>query len=212
MITILCTLMNIFVVPSEPRLSLPVEEVAIADIPSQEVQDVIDNMYEIARGERTDGEKKVMVGLAAPQIGVYRQIILVDVSFNETERKVGELVAFINPKITWKSDEKEEGHEGCYSVDGRLFGIVPRAASIKITAYDREGKSIEQELRGLSARIFQHECDHLEGIRFPDVVGEHGGKLHWIEEDQFPEYKKAPKEWPHIVSLERWQAMKSGRE
>lgn len=210
MILILCTLINIFVVPSEPRLSMPVDEIAIVDIPSKEVQDVIDTMYEVASGERIDGEKKVMVGLAAPQIGIYRQIVLVDVGFTD-DRKFGDLVTFINPKIVWKSEDTEEGHEGCYSVDGRIFGLVPRSTAIKITAYDREGKFVEQELSGLAARIFQHEYDHLQGIRFPDVVSECGGALHWIEPDQFPQYKESYKTWPTHVSQEMWQAMKSGK-
>lgn len=197
-----------FVPPSHPCLSLSSEEIAIEKLSSEEVQQLIQRMRDIAANERV-GTGRVMVGLAAPQIGVFKRVILVDIGAN-ANRDLGELKAFINPKIVHKSDDKEEGREGCYSVDCRMCGIVPRASLIRIEAYDEQGKLIQEELTGFSARVFQHEVDHLDGIRFPDVVARDGGALQWVEEDQWPEYRERWQEWPYLVPLETWHAMKAG--
>lgn len=202
--------MNVFVEPGNPRLSSPVPEVPVDQICSKEIQAIIDQMYHVAAPERSDVDARVMVGLAAPQIGIYKQIILVDLSVTATRCDLGELRAFINPKIVWRSEEIEFEREGCYSVDSRICGVVPRASKIRITAYDRQGNFIKEELSGFTARIFQHEVDHLQGVRFPDRVGEEG-HLHWVEGEEYPEYKKRWQEWPVEVSQDVWKAMKEGR-
>ncbi len=204
------TLMNVFVEPGNPRLSLPVEEVLESEISSKEIQEIIDHMYLVAGGERTNPAAKVMVGLAAPQIGVYKQIVLVDVGAN-AKRELGELKAFINPKIIWKSEETDKEREGCYSVDGRIFGVVDRPIKITFTAYDRDGNFLTEEISGFPARVFQHEVDHLHGIRFGDRVLQDGGCIHWVEEHMFPEYKKTWQEWSLHVPADVWLAMKNGQ-
>lgn len=202
--------MNIFVEPGNPRLSMPVDEVPVHQIGSSEIQTIIDQMYQIAAPERLDVDARVMVGLAAPQIGIYKQIILVDLSVSAERRDLGELKVFINPKILWRSEEQELEREGCYSVDSRICGIVPRSSKIKISAYDRQGKFVEEELSGFTARIFQHEVDHLHGVRFPDQTGSQG-VLHWVEEEQYPEYRTSWQTWPQAVSQKVWHAMKEGK-
>ncbi len=201
---------SMFVHPSHPGLSLSSEEIAAEKICSQEVSDLIQRMLDIAAGERI-GTGRVMVGLAAPQIGVFKRVILVDIGAN-ANRDLGELKAFINPKIVWKSEEKEEGREGCYSVDCRLCGIVPRSSKIRIVAHDEKGNLIQEEISGFPARVFQHEVDHLEGIRFPDVIARDGGRLQWVEEADWPEYRKNWQEWPKLVSVETWHEMKAGKD
>lgn len=203
------TPMSIFTEPGNPLLRGSVAEVPVHEISSEEVQSIIDQMIEIAGGERTDAEKRVMVGLAAPQIGICKRIILVDTGANE-KRELGELKAYINPKIIWSSSEHEEGKEGCYSVDSRVVGIVSRAVQVKITAFDRQGNFITEEFSGFPARIVQHEVDHLDGIRFPDHVGQQGC-LHWVEEGKFPEYRENWQRWPAQCSWDAWLAMKEGR-
>lgn len=201
---------NIFVEPGNPRLSMPADEVCVDQICSPEIQAIIDQMYQVAAPERSDVEARVMVGLAAPQIGIYKQIILVDLSVSAVRRDLGELRVFINPKILWYSEEKELEREGCYSVDSRICGIVPRSSKIKISAYDRQGNFVEEELSGFTARIFQHEVDHLHGVRFPDQIGS-DGVLHWVEENQYPEYRTSWHTWPQEVSQAVWHAMKEGK-
>ncbi len=201
---------SMFVPPSHPGLSLSSEAIEKEKIASDEVVALVERMLDIAAKER-EGTGRVMVGLAAPQIGVFKRVILVDIGSN-ANRDLGELKAFINPKIVWKSEEQEEGREGCYSVDCRMCGIVPRASKIRIEAYLLSGEFIQEEVSGFPARVFQHEVDHLDGIRFPDVIARDGGILQWVEEDKWPEYRLNWKEWPHHVSIETWHAMKAGQK
>jgi hypothetical protein len=84
-------------------------------------------------------------------------------------------------------------------VDEHLDGKIPRSESIRITAYDREGNFIDRIFSGFTARIFQHEIDHLNGIRFPDRVTEKG-ILHWVPDNQY-----------HLFPFELWLDMKYGR-
>lgn len=99
------------------------------------------------------------VGLAAPQVG---QGVRVFVTAVEGDRQV-----FINPKITWRSEERIEWEEGCLSLP-RLFGIVVRPKAVRVRALDIAGKEREIESDGLLGRVMQHETDHLDGVLFPD--------------------------------------------
>lgn len=124
------------------------------EILSEETQSLIDQMFEIARGEREELKDVVMVGLAAPQIGIAKRIILVDVGIDGKTKELGELKAYINPQIIWSSSETVEGKEGCFSVDGHIVGIVPRALVVEVAAYDRQGNPIQAQFSGYTARIF----------------------------------------------------------
>ena len=201
--------MSHFAKPSDVILNIQAEEIPLNEIKSTEVQEIIDRMFDIAKGERTDPEARSMVGLAAPQIGISKRIILVDIGVDSERRDLGKLTAFINPEIVWYSEELVEGREGCFSVDERVAGIVQRSKSIKIKAYDRDGNIVLQEFSDFTARIFQHEIDHLQGIRFPDRIGEQG-KLQWVKDAEYPEYRKNWQNWPHKCPWDVWQAMKLG--
>jgi len=103
------------------------------------------------------------VGLAAPQIGVSRRIIVIDTSAGEEE---GTLLRVINPEII--SEEGEQlGEEGCLSVPGE-YEPVRRAEKIRVRAVSEEGKPYEIDAEGFLARVFQHEIDHLNGVLFID--------------------------------------------
>lgn len=104
------------------------------------------------------------VGLAASQVDVHEQLILVDTSDSKDELKV-----FINPEITWASDEKQLYDEGCLSVPG-IYDGVERAARIKVRALDLQGKPFELEADGLLAVCIQHEMDHLVGKVFVEYL------------------------------------------
>lgn len=98
------------------------------------------------------------VGLAAPQVGVGKRIVVVD---------VGEgIIELINPEIVRK-EGLDTDIEGCLSVPG-VRGEVQRAARCVVKALNREGKEVEYDGEGLLARAFQHELDHLDGILFID--------------------------------------------
>lgn len=177
---------------------------------SEEIQSTIDYIVKIAQGNQIDLGNGVMVGLAAPQIGIMKRIIIVDSKANIERRNLGNLIAYINPQIIWYSEEIVLGTEGCYSVDEHLDGKIPRSESICITGYDREGNFVTQLFSGFTARIFQHEIDHLNGIRFPDRVSEKG-ILHWIPDNQYNRYLKEWENWPLIFPYEQWLNMKYGR-
>ena len=93
------------------------------------------------------------VGLAAPQVGILRRVVVIDVG--------DEIVELINPEIMETSGE-QDGMEGCLSVPGR-YGMVKRPEFVRLRAQDRDGNWFEAEGEGLTARCFAHECDHLDG-------------------------------------------------
>jgi len=100
------------------------------------------------------------IGLAAPQVGVLRRVIVVHGDF-----KGQRILGLINPKITKISKEKEKDIEGCLSFPGISLEIK-RAKEVKVKGLDINGKKIRLKVNGLLARVFQHEIDHLNGIVF----------------------------------------------
>ena len=199
-----------FLPPHDHRLCESSLEVPVSEIRSKEIQDCVDWMLKLSAGERNDPEKSGLVGLAAPQVGVFKRIIVVDVGVDTKRKEWGELKVYINPRIIEHSSELVTDREGCFSVDSHVCGLVPRSKWIKIAAFDREGKAIQEEHVDYTARIFQHEIDHLDGKRFPDRVGQNG-MLHWVEPDEYPEYRLKWESWPAGFSWEEWIAMKEGK-
>lgn len=103
------------------------------------------------------------VGIAAPQIGINRNVILVQ-RFDKPGEPIQE---YLNPKIKWSSALMRKGAEGCLSIPD-LREDVLRHYTIQITYYDRNGKYHDEMVEGFTAVIFQHEIDHLMGILFTD--------------------------------------------
>lgn len=101
------------------------------------------------------------VGLAAPQVGVSKRIVVLDPHDDETG-----LIELINPEII-EGEGWVQGAEGCLSIPGYV-GDVYRYAKIKVVALDRNGHKVWYEVEGFLARIFQHEIDHLDGILYTD--------------------------------------------
>jgi peptide deformylase len=125
------------------------------------------------------------VGLAAPQVGVSKRVIVVEYIENEEEESTeGEparlankkLYAVVNPEIAFESEETVEGAEGCLSIPGWM-GLVDRTYAIGIKGLDRNGRPFRLKAEGWLARIFQHEIDHLDGVLFIDRVK--GGDKLW---------------------------------
>ena len=103
------------------------------------------------------------VGLAAPQVGILRRVVLVDVGEENNE-----IVEFINPEML-ETDGEQYGPEGCLSVPGK-YGLVKRPYYAKVRAQDRNGDWFEAEGEELIARCFCHELDHLEGVIYTQVM------------------------------------------
>jgi peptide deformylase len=193
--------------PNSEVLNLVAEEIPVAKIQSTEVQSLIDKLFRVAYGRQGDAQFPTLVGLAAPQIGVSKRVVIIGMNAVSGGEQP-ELKEFINPVILESSTETEEGREGCFSTS-RVCGIVKRAKKVKVQAYDRSGQLFEHEFEGFPARVAQHEIDHLDGIRFPDRITD-DTKLHWVEEGEFGDYRKNWQNWPANCPRERWEAIKSG--
>ncbi len=104
------------------------------------------------------------VGLAATQVDVHEQLIVIDTSETHDALQV-----FINPEIVWASEERQVYDEGCLSVPG-IYDGVERPARVKVRALDLDGKPFEVEADGLLAVCIQHEMDHLKGKVFVEYL------------------------------------------
>ena len=100
------------------------------------------------------------VGLAAPQVGILRRVVLVD--------NGEEILELVNPTLV-ETDGVQEGPEGCLSVEGK-YGLVKRPYYAKVRAQDRNGNWFEAEGEELTARCFCHELDHLDGVLYTQVM------------------------------------------
>ena len=101
------------------------------------------------------------VGLAATQLGVLHRV-LVYRAYSEDP-----LTVLVNPVLEWESEERESAEEGCLSLPG-VHVEVERAARVRVRAQDEHGEELEVEAEGLTARVIQHEIDHLDGVLILD--------------------------------------------
>lgn len=148
-----------------PVLRTPARAVSPGDLKSPRVQQLIDDMFETMNEYQG-------VGLAAPQ--VHEGLRLFVAGFapaheddDEEARESIPLMAVVNPEITVVDAGGVEDWEGCLSIPD-IRGKVPRARRIVVRALDRRGKPIELSASGFTARVIQHETDHLDGILFVD--------------------------------------------
>ena len=138
----------------DPRLHTVAKPVQAVDARIRAlVADMLETMYE-AEG----------IGLAATQVDVHERVIVIDTSEERNQPLV-----LINPEITWASDEKQVGDEGCLSVPG-IYDGVERSTAVRVRALDGEGKSRELAAEGLLAVCIQHEMDHLAGKVFVEYL------------------------------------------
>jgi peptide deformylase len=107
-------------------------------------------------------------GLAAPQIGISRRVVIFGVEANPRYPDVEPVptTVLINPVIEMLTQDTEEGWEGCLSVPG-MRGLVSRYTRLRYSGFDQHGKPLTREAHGFHARVVQHECDHLDGILYP---------------------------------------------
>ena len=147
------SILNILRYP-DPRLHKVAKPVAVFDERLKKLAaDMAETMYD-APG----------VGLAATQVDVHEQLIVIDVSETHDQLQV-----FINPEIVWASEERQVYDEGCLSVPG-IYDGVERPARVKVRAYDLDGKQFEIDADGLLAVCIQHEMDHLKGKVFVEYL------------------------------------------
>ncbi|MDB5859146.1 MAG: def [Ramlibacter sp.] len=146
-------LLPILVYP-DPRLHTAAKPVQAVDARIRAlVADLLETMYE-ANG----------IGLAATQVDVHERVIVIDISEERNEPLV-----LVNPEITWASDEKQIGDEGCLSVPG-IYDGVERSSAIRVRALDQQGQSRELAAEGLLDVCIHHEMDHLRGKVFVEYL------------------------------------------
>ena len=142
-----------------PHPSLRKKAAPVTDF-GEGTQQLIDDMISTLH-------EKSGAGLAAPQVNVSQQVILVEYGSEEDDSIPPTLYVVVNPKITRFSQEIVSGAEGCLSIP-RLMGEVERSQEIVVEGQDRHGEKLKLKLSGWVARIFQHEIDHLNGILYTD--------------------------------------------
>jgi peptide deformylase len=152
-----------------PVLRARAKEVEPSEIKSPRVQQLIDDMFETMQEYQG-------VGLAAPQVHERLRLFVAgfpprvnedDEEEEEAEEERVPLMALINPEIAVVGGDTALDWEGCLSIPD-IRGRVTRAREIKVKAYDRRGRRIEINARGFTARVIQHETDHLDGVLFLD--------------------------------------------
>lgn len=140
----------------DPRLKVKCEPVAAVDKTiARLMDDMLETMY-LAPG----------IGLAAPQVGVTKRVLVVDVSSKDGPR---EPIRMANPEIVWRSDALTVYEEGCLSLPEQ-YAEVERPEKIRFRYLDEKGVLQEREAEGLLATCIQHEMDHLDGIIFVDHI------------------------------------------
>lgn len=148
----------------DPILRLQAQAVAESEYGSDELKQLVEDMFDIMAD-------KGAVGVAAPQIGISKQVIVFSSAY--TKRRQPEQAipdtALINPDYRVLSDEIQLGYEGCLNC-GELMGEVPRAMEVEYSGFDLNGNKIIKQASGLEARIIQHEIDHLRGFLFFDRI------------------------------------------
>ena len=135
---------------------------------SREVKDFNNRIHVLLDDMRETLMEAKGLGLAAPQVGVLRRVVLVVDTGIETDEPDEQIIELINPEILAKSGE-QEGSEGCLSIPG-VYGIVKRPALVRVKAQDRHGKEFELWAKDLTARAICHETDHLNGIVFTSLA------------------------------------------
>ncbi|HEY2628385.1 MAG TPA: peptide deformylase [Usitatibacter sp.] len=139
----------------DPRLNTPAQRVEKIDAPTRKLIDDLSATMYAANG----------VGLAASQVDIHKQIIVIDVSDDQSDLRV-----FVNPELI-RREGTAVNQEGCLSLPG-IYDNVERAESITVTALDKSGSRFTLNASGMLATCIQHEMDHLQGKIFVDYLSE----------------------------------------
>jgi peptide deformylase len=163
----------------DPVLRRAAREVSAGELASTEVQALIDDLVDTMRAAHG-------AGLAGPQIGDGRRIVVIEVDHNPRYpyKPPIPLTIVVNPVITPVDDERYRSNEGCLSVPD-LRGDVDRYVRVRVEFLDRVGNRHDDVKVGLTAGTFQHECDHLDGVLFVDRVADPTTFSTWAQFERF---------------------------
>ena len=158
--------------------------VPVADPTAPEIHALVADMEETMAD--SDG-----AGLAAPQVHVAKRLVIFHVPGHRAEEEgdAVPLTVLVNPVVEPLTEDEEEDWEGCLPVPG-MRGMVPRATRIRYSGLTPQGERIERIAEGFHARVVQHECDHLDGILYPQRMADLSQLIfesefrHWLDADE----------------------------
>ncbi len=151
--------------------------------PANRIVKVDDSIRKLARDMLITMYSAKGIGLAAPQVGVQKRILVIDLNFEDPESPPN---VFINPEIISSSASVDTYEEGCLSIPGVYLNVV-RPSSIKLSYRDEMGRPKKMNAEGLMARCIQHEIDHLNGVLFVDKVTDQDELKKQLKENKFNE-------------------------
>ena len=151
--------------------------------PANRIVKVDDSIRKLAKDMLITMYSAKGIGLAAPQVGVQKRILVIDLNFEDPESPPN---VFINPEIISSSASLDTYEEGCLSIPGVYLNVV-RPSSIKLSFRDEMGRPKKMNAEGLMARCIQHEIDHLNGVLFVDKVTDQDELKKQLKENEFNE-------------------------
>lgn len=188
--------------PTDPKLRKISRSVVRKEIRTKDFQDTIEELLDFVyasnnKGKNRDRKIPSTVGLSANQVGILKQISIVDLAIGK--KRYSDIHVLINPQITKHSKVITEKSEGCVNLP-EIWGVVPRFKWITVKALDRSGNEITIRAQGWAARLLQHEIDHLHGKLFIDKLPD-PAKAHFVKHDGMIEYKKNWKTWDKFIDV-----------
>ena len=151
--------------------------------PANRIVKVDDSIRKLAKDMLITMYSAKGIGLAAPQVGIQKRILVIDLNFEDPESPPN---VFINPEIISSSASLDTYEEGCLSIPGVYLNVV-RPSSIKLSYRDEMGRPKKMNAEGLMARCIQHEIDHLNGVLFVDKVTDQDELKKQLKENKFNE-------------------------
>ncbi len=189
---------------TDPRLRQVCAKLTRKDLRSRLQQLEIDALLEFVAGKHdTDaakgrGRRASTVGLSANQVGIMKQICVVDLAVGC--KGYNDLYVLINPRVVRHSKLTVARSEGCVNFP-TTWGMARRSRSVRVVALDRSGNELELRLTGWPAALVQHEIDHLYGRLFIDRLAD-PVKAHHVEPDEYEIYRRSkPGEWGNFVDV-----------
>ena len=181
------SVMYVAVMPADSAiLRAPSQDLQEAELQSAQLQTLLAKMYRTLIDPSQDG-----VGIAAPQVGINRRIVLV-MRYDKADKPIE---PYLNIHIDSLWGQKTPGPEGCLSVPP-YRGVVQRYPNVQISYLRPDGTPVTEKVGGYSAIIFQHECDHLDGILYTDRADTVYVNEAWAAERENFSYKR-PDWWPN---------------
>ncbi|MDB5178990.1 MAG: def2 [Patescibacteria group bacterium] len=191
----------------DPRLRqvcAVVPRTALRDRQQQlEIEALLDFVYGASvktagTGGRRDRSQPNTVGLSANQVGIMKQICVLDLSIGR--KGYTDIHVLVNPRVVWTSKARTEKPEGCVNFE-TVWGVTRRPRTVRVRAMDRSGNELELKLTGWPAALAQHEIDHLNGHLFIDRL-EDPTHAHHVPLDQYAQYRRAKaREWDQFVDV-----------